>query len=58
MPKHTKPWKKDKMIRSCCHLREKQVAILNSIADKAGVSVAELIRNAIDAYFRRLMKCI
>jgi Ribbon-helix-helix protein, copG family len=51
MPKHTKPWKKDKMIRSCCHLREKQVAILNSIADKTGVSVAELIRNAIDEMY-------
>ena len=48
MPKHIKPWKKDRMIRHTHFLKEKEVAILNSIADKTGVSVSELLRNAID----------
>ena len=35
------------------HLTDKQIASLQKLAEKTGLSVAELIRRAIDAYLQK-----
>lgn len=35
------------------HLTEKQIAALRNLSAKTGLTVAELIRRAVDAYLRR-----
>jgi hypothetical protein len=41
------------MVRTNYHLTEKQRKLLRLIADKTGLSVAEIIRRAVDAYIKR-----
>ena len=41
----------ERMLRVNYHLTEKQIIALKKLAKKSGLSVAELIRRAIDAFF-------
>ena len=44
------------MVRVTYHLTEKQQAALRKLAEKTGLSVAELIRRAVDALLKAALR--